>query len=445
MTVEDETPPEQNIWQEMLAKSGASSGPTEEIPSHLVVVGDKSNGKSMILDKFRNHSSNGSKSSGYILDYSYIAVKNKYAMDKEATLARLNVWQLDDDNHVGVLDGIIEPEALDRCAYIITLDFSRPHEVMEQLTRWLTALEQLNTKIFTKLDEEKQTALKLKISKAVQTFTDVTQRNKPAEPAAEPAEGVAGAEGEEKKEEGTDATPEGDGAAAAEGEGEGDKKEEEGEEGIDLSDSGASIDAAIPAKNLGVPVIIVGTKVDFLSRDPRMAKVSNNDQRFEFVVSKLRAAALEYGATLVLTSAAGEGVNVEELQDCMLHSMYQLPLEHAAKVVGTAEDFAIVVPAGFDSLDLINTGAATDATSTIAKMFPEFTSSAAAGPNNDPVVALSNEDFFAHLEAQLKGGAPLSTSVTAKSSSGSATSAKDAEKKKAKAKNFFKGLLGKKK
>jgi len=211
---------------------------------------------------------------------------------------------------------------------------------------------------------------------------------------------------------------------------------------IDLSDSGASIDAAIPTKNLGVPVIIVGTKVDFLSRDPRMAKVSNNDQRFEFMVSKLRTAALEYGATLVLTSAAGEGVNVDELQDCILHSMYQLPMQHAAKVVGTAEDFAIVVPAGFDSLDLINTGTQVDESSTLAKMFPEFVSSTSSEADKAPVVALSNEDFFAHLETQLKGGAPLSPSTKAKSSSGSGSTV-NAEKKKAKAKNFFKGLLKK--
>lgn len=241
-----------------------------------------------------------------------------------------------------------------------------------------------------------------------------------------------------KKEEGTETT-EGDSAATEDKE---EKTEGEAEDGIDLSDSGASIDAAIPAKNLGVPIIIVGTKVDFLSRDPRMAKVSNNDQRFEFMVSKLRTAALEYGATLVLTSAAGEGVNVEELQDCIFYSMYQLPLNHAAKVVGTAEDFAIVVPAGFDSIDLINTGGQVDESNTFAKMFPEFVSSASSEADKAPVVALSNEDFFVHLEAQLKGGAPLASCPTTKSSSGSG-SAVNAEKKKAKAKNFFKGLLKK--
>lgn len=418
---EEQPAAERNIWQELLAAASSQSENVEDVPHHLVVLGDKANGKSSVLNKFRHHSSNGDKASGYILDYSYIAVKNRYAMDKEAVLKRLNVWQLDDHHHIDVLNGLVTPSSLGSCTYVITLDFSRPHEVIEQVTHWLAALETLNTALMGQLDEAKQAELKLKVSTAVQTFTDVSQRGVPTAVAAEETGGEdekkEGGE-EEKKEEGSE-----------------DKKEEEAE--VDLTDSGASIDAAVPSKNLGVPVIFVGTKADFFSRDPKLSKAANVDDRFEFCVTQLRKAALEYGASVVLTSAAGEGVNVEVLQDLIYHNMYGIALEHPAKVVGSAEDFSILVPSGFDSLDLINSQAKnTDAT--FASMFPDA-NAAGEKKETEEVVALTNEEFFSHLEAQLNGGPPL------KGSTRKATPASPGQNsaKKKEAKKFFKSLLKK--
>lgn len=429
MTAEDNKNEEQpaadrNIWQELLAEASSQSENAQDVPHHLVVLGDKANGKSSVLNKFRHHSSNGDKASGYILDYSYIAVKNKYAMDKEAVLKRLNVWQLDDHHHIDVLNGLVTPSSLGSCTYVITLDFSRPHEVMEQVTHWLAALETLNTALMGQLDEAKQAELRLKISTAVQTFTDVSQRGVAAAVATEETKGEEenkeGGE-EERKEEGS--------------EDKGEKEEDTTE--VDLTDSGASIDAAVPSKNLGVPVIFVGTKADFFSRDPKLSKAANVDDRFEFCVSQLRKAALEYGASVVLTSAAGEGVNVEVLQDLIYHNMYGITLEHPAKVVGSAEDFSILVPSGFDSLDLINSQAKnTDAT--FASMFPDA-NTAGEKKEAEEVVALTNEDFFSHLEAQLKGGPALKGGSKPRTP---ASPGQNSAKKK-EAKKFFKSLLKK--
>lgn len=71
------------------------------------------------------------------------------------------------------------------------------------------------------------------------------------------------------------------------------------------------IDLAIPAHNFGVPLVIVGTKADYFSRV--LAK-SGADEKFDFLMQRIRSVAIEYGATTIFTSAIGEGSNIGVLQ-----------------------------------------------------------------------------------------------------------------------------------
>lgn len=378
-----------NVWQHLLEESQQNSASAGELAaSYLIVLGDKRNGKSELLSKFRSQTCGTQP--GYILDYSYISVKNKHIMDKDVVVSRMNVWQLDDPAHIDILNGLVPPSSLGSTAYVITVDLSRPYEIMDQLTKWLSALETLNEKLCSGLDASQLAKLKKKICKSVQTFADSTQKKV----AVKPAEKETAPEPETAKDDG-----EGD---------EGDKAdaEEKSVEGahVDLSDIDASLNLAIPAKNLGVPLIVVGTKGDFFSRDPRIAKEANVDERFEFMVNQIRKAVLEHGGSFVLTSAAGEGTNVEALQDCIYNSVFKFPLKHPAKVVGSADDFSIVVPSGFDSLELINSGTKVDDSKTFASVFPEFKPEKSSEAAGKPYVhALSNEEFFRKLQAQLKG------------------------------------------
>lgn len=129
------------------------------------------------------------------------------------------------------------------------------------------------------------------------------------------------------------------------------------------------------------------------------------DDRFDFMVTQLRKAVLEFGATLVLASAAGEGTNIESLQDCIYHRVFDFPLKHPAKVVGSADDFSILVPTGYDSEGNITIGAKSgDDSKSFATLFPEFAEyKEESNGQEKSVYAMSNEDFFRKLQANLKG------------------------------------------
>ena len=90
-----------------------------------------------------------------------------------------------------------------------------------------------------------------------------------------------------------------------------------------------AVDMTSPEVNLGVPVVIVCNKADFFTRV--LAK-QGADEKFELISHQLRRLALKYGASLVFTSAFGEGVNIDLLQDYLFHRLFKFPLQHSAKV-----------------------------------------------------------------------------------------------------------------
>jgi len=171
------------------------------------------------------------------------------------------------------------------------------------------------------------------------------------------------------------------------------------------------IDEAVPKVNIGVPLIIMGTKADYYSRV--LAK-SSADEKFEHVVRRLRAIALDHGAGLVFTSAFGEGSSVQMLQDYVYTRALGLPQPHAAKVLGVADDCGIFVPAGFDSTTLLATKVSsrsgwTDATP-LAEIFAEANESKKGKPDPSKeslIMADDNETFFKSLREQLGKGVPF--------------------------------------
>jgi len=170
------------------------------------------------------------------------------------------------------------------------------------------------------------------------------------------------------------------------------------------------IDEAVPKVNLGVPLIIMGTKADYYSRV--LAK-SSADEKFEHVVRRLRAIALDHGAGLVFTSAFGEGASVQVLQDYVYTRSLGLPQPHAAKVLGVADDCGIFVPAGFDNATLLATkvnsrSGWTDATP-LAEIFADANEKKTKPDANKEafVTAEDNESFFKSLREQLGKGVPF--------------------------------------
>jgi len=356
---------ERNTWQDLLEKSASIGWGTSKVrTSTLVVVGDRQSGKSSVLNKFANRVTDTKNPSEFILDYSYINATNRFNLDKDEIASRMKVWQLDDRNHGSLLAKLLSPSDLTNAAFVITVDLSKPWDIVSSLEKWIDVLKQVSEKVMSQSTAELQKDMKKKISQYVQTYVESTEKK---------GDTTLEISGEEKK--------------------------------------AIVIDEAVPKVNLGVPLIIMGTKADYYSRV--LAK-SSADEKFEHVVRRLRAIALDHGAGLVFTSAFGEGSSVQVLQDYVYTRALGLPQPHAAKVLGVADDCGIFVPAGFDNATLLATKVSsrsgwTDATP-LAEIFAEVNESKKGKPDASKealIMAEDNEAFFKSLREQLGKGVPF--------------------------------------
>jgi len=279
----------------------------------------------------------------------------------------MKVWQLDDRNHWSLLAKLLSPGDLTNAAFVITVDLSKPWDIVSSLEKWIDVLRHVSERVTSQLSPEQQKEMKKKVSQYIQTYT-----------------------------------------------------EKKGEADLEISGEETKalvIDEAVPKVNLGVPLIIMGTKADYYSRV--LAK-SSADEKFEHVVRRLRAIALDHGAGLVFTSAFGEGASVQVLQDYVYTRSLGLPQSHAAKVLGVADDCGIFVPAGFDNATLLATKVSsrsgwTDATP-LAEIFAEVNESKKAKPDINKealVTAEDNEGFFKSLREQLSKGVPFGEATNA--------------------------------
>jgi len=363
MPVAPPPPPveDRNTWQDLLEKSASIGWGTAKVgTSTLVVVGDRQSGKSSVLNKFANRVTDTKNPSEFILDYSYINATNRFNLDKDDIVSRMKVWQLDDRNHWSLLAKLLNPGDLTNAAFVITVDLSKPWDIVSSLEKWIDVLKQVTERVSSQLSPEQQKEMKKKVSQYVQTYS-----------------------------------------------------EKKGEADLEISEETKAlvIDEAVPKVNLGVPLIIMGTKADYYSRV--LAK-SSADEKFEHVVRRLRAIALDHGAGLVFTSAFGEGASVQVLQDYVYTRSLGLPQPHAAKVLGVADDCGIFVPAGFDNATLLATKVSsrsgwTDATP-LAEIFADVNESKKAKPDVSKeafVTAEDNESFFKSLREQLGKGVPF--------------------------------------
>merc|ERR1712130_776489 len=292
---------------------------------------------------------------------------------------------------------------------------------------------------------------KLKISKYVQAFVDATKKlEKPViemvEQTIDPETGAVTAveKTDEKEAASEEAASE---EAASEGTAEGEKPAEEGEQ--DTTGTGEEeapmdreeeeilldvpIDPDYPVNNYGIPLFVVGLKGDFFATS--INQIGATD-KFECVTSRLRKKCLDWGATLIYTSAAGEGVNADVMVDQVYHRLFQFPLLHPPKVFGTSTDYAIHVPAGYDKLSLIELSTSKwDDSVHLKTVFGLSSSKGKAEKKQQTIQAKPDAEFFASLQEQLKTGKRRVDPNVRKS---------DTKKKKEKAvKSFFKSLLSK--
>lgn len=358
-----------NTWEALLRRATRRA---EFEDSTLIVLGGPNSGKSSLLKRFSGIVR--STEHPYVADYSYVEVRNRFEEDSDEVLAHMAVWQLATPGRAGLIRTFLRSSGLGRALFVIVLDLSRPWAVGEELDAWLKAIGEATKAILAEGTAEEAKKLKTAQSRYVQTYVDASAR-----------EGGGGGQ---------------DLAAAA------------------AAEDGKT-DPAVPATNFGVPVAVVGSKGDFFSS--YLQKGSGAGDRFEFVTRRLRRAALRCGGSLFYTSVAGEGVNVQLLQDYVYHRMYGFELKQPAKVAATVESYGVFVPSGFDSEELIQSvmpaktpyGDKTPFT----EVFPNPNQETKNQRAEEKVKAMKNDKFYKLLQQKLNSG-PRAAAPTARGTAG---------------------------
>jgi len=71
----------------------------------------------------------------------------------------MKVWQLDDRNHWSLLAKLLSPGDLTNAAFVITVDLSKPWDIVSTLEKWIDVLKQVSEKV---LSAEQQKDMKKK-------------------------------------------------------------------------------------------------------------------------------------------------------------------------------------------------------------------------------------------------------------------------------------------
>ena len=113
-----------------------------------------------------------------------------------------------------------------------------------------------------------------------------------------------------------------------------------------------SLDELLPlgdgilTENLGVPIMLICTKLDSLAELEKSYKY--NDEHFDYIQQFLRLECLKYGASLVYTSSK-DSRYVSGLYKLILNSLYEV-LPKSGSLASVVEKDSIFVPIGWDNL-----------------------------------------------------------------------------------------------
>eukprot|EP00478_Filoreta_tenera_P000217 GABV01000217.1.p1 GENE.GABV01000217.1~~GABV01000217.1.p1 ORF type:complete len:478 (-),score=120.15 GABV01000217.1:90-1523(-) len=288
---------EQNSWSRILAQVSTTAKAED---STLLVLGDANSGKSAFLSGFSNriHHKDSLK---YVTDFSYVNVQDPDALDSNETIARMNIWQVNDPDQLLVLAETWRPAIVENLMVTITLDLSQPWTLLGSLTKWLETTEKFQKLMFDKLPASRQDKLKDNISRHIQFWVD---------PKADNPKVIT----EEQKRE-------------------------------------TKLDRSQPQKNLGVPLMVVGCKADLFKGLFAGPEVVDN---FESLSFYLRQICFEYGAALTYTAAGSAGWNTEIAQTYLTHRLYDFAFSQSPETVGPETFDRIFVPTGFDQLEYIH-------------------------------------------------------------------------------------------
>lgn len=286
---------EEDIWGQILKGATRKNAETTMESRSVVVLGDRNSGKSSLLARTHNEDITDINK-GVALTYTFLDVQED---ENEDPVGRIDFWQLEGEPaHSDLLRFALNEATVATALALIVLDFSQPWALAATLRKWLTILaEQVRGATSSSKSMEDQVRL------YGQTYKDPT-------PDA--------ANSKKKKKKATTTT----------------------EDPTLLP----PLDSAVLTTNLGIPIVVVCTKCDSVAQLEKDFDYSEGI--FEYIQTYLRKICLNYGATLIYTSARKE-TNCALLVDYIEHRLFGFELRQRAQLL---EKDCIFVPFGWDSM-----------------------------------------------------------------------------------------------
>ncbi len=229
----------------------------------------------------------------------------------DENLPKMNVWMLQDEEKKDLLKRVLRAEDLLSMCAMIVLDFEEPWEMMNSLHKWLSVLSETVFALQPDLPLEVQNQMKEHIANYIKTYEE-PQMDENGNPVI--------------KEEMEDL-------------------EKDNEDELESLKMGMQLAEGVLKVNMGIPIVVVCSKVDLLQKED----AQELDKNFDFIQRHLRTLSLQYGTGLLFVSTL-TSINIELLYRYMLHRIYGF--EFLMSPMINAKD-SLFIPAGYDSLTLI--------------------------------------------------------------------------------------------
>lgn len=297
----------ENLWSSIL--SDVQTRGNTKLPSckSVLVLGDNESGKTTLVAKLQGVE-DPKKGSG--LEYAYIDVRDDYRDDH----TRLSVWVLDGDpGHQNLLKFALNEETFPHTLVILTVTMTTPWGILEQLQHWAAVLADHVDRM--KIDVDLRQSRRQHVVKTWQEYTEPGDELDPSSPLKRTSKSFS------------------------------DQIDIDGELN---EDGGAPLPEGVLTSNLGLDIVVVVTKTDYMVTLEK--EQDYRDEHLDFMQQWIRRFCLQYGAALFYTSAK-EDKNCDLLYKYLTHRIYGLPFRTPALVV---EKDAVFIPAGWDNMKKIS-------------------------------------------------------------------------------------------
>lgn len=163
--MENSNNPNNNIWQQILNEANTNKDFED---SHIFIFGDKNSGKRTLIksinkelnlnyendDKSIPNLEEGVSRFSYV-DFKYLNVKKINDTDNEI-ISKMHVWMINTLLEDDIFFTIFKPEFLNKAVVIITVDLSKPGEILDQIKTWCRYFYDKFSKLLMRLPIEKQ-------------------------------------------------------------------------------------------------------------------------------------------------------------------------------------------------------------------------------------------------------------------------------------------------